>query len=175
MLSNGSQTQPGGAGVEETNGFLKGRMQDSLAAVGGIRDTGHRSELSYVRCTRRESVERAICASRAVSTTVAPASTASTARRWCRKRSRWVSGRVEASKVEMILTRWSGSGSASRDSDAATEALLANSEGRGSGRMGGESGERQIRGVSRVSETDARSTNRWPRAALSAHLFQIAA
>src|SRR5260370_23104643 len=51
---------------------------------------------SRVRCPRRESVERAICASRAVSTTVAPASTASTARRWCRKRSRWVSGRVEA-------------------------------------------------------------------------------
>jgi hypothetical protein len=175
MLSNGSQREPGGTSVEEANGILESRVQSSFSTVRSHR--GHRRSrlVRGFAAPGAPSVERANPSARAVSRSGAPASTASTARRFRRKRSRRAGLRMEASKVEMRLTRWSSSGSTSSDEGAARVWLLATSSGRGSGRMGGESGERQIRGVSRLSETEARSTSRWPRAAASAHRFQMAA
>lgn len=82
---------------------------------------------------------------------------------------------MEASKVDRMLTGRPSSSPAERGSDPARSELLSISEGRGSGRMGGESGERQIKGTKRVSWTFARSTSRCPWAAASAHLFQVAA
>ena len=125
-----------------------------------------------MRRTRRERVEGAICMSRAVSVSDAPASTASTVRRLRRKRTRCGPSRVESSKGASLLVLWSLSFSSSSD---VTPPFSVNSEGRGSGRMGRASGDRQIRGVSRVRETEVRSTKRCPRAAASAHRFQVAA
>src|SRR5258708_34455591 len=85
---------------------------------------------------------------------------------------------MEASKVARRSACWSSVSAfelAEIDDDSAGISLLSKEEGRGSGRMGGESGERQINGVSRVRRTFARSTRRRPRAAASAHLFQTAA
>ena len=87
-----------------------------------------------VRCTRRERVERAIWCSLAASTTVAPANTASTARRLRRKRSRTGASRVESSKVG---ERFTGLAPASRASSGKTVTLSLNSEGRGRGENGG--------------------------------------
>jgi len=46
MLRNRAHRESGRASVESANGFLKGRMQRSLAAVSGMRNTSNLPQLA---------------------------------------------------------------------------------------------------------------------------------
>ena len=162
MLGNCAYRESGRAGIEPTNGFLKGRMQRSLSAVGGV---GNTSNLPQFSCALHQATQGGathslcLCCLADCCSGLYRLDSSQVAQKAFPRRS------IEDGSVKGGANADSASSSSPQLNSAQRKPDRRCPRSRREGDLEeweGSQGERQIKGTNRVSWTFAKSTRRCP-------------